>query len=621
MEQRKYKFCPECGEVLAEGPDRLPKAESAAKERGAPLEANEPAAVREPAREPLAGVLPVPGAPSIARGDAPAGTLHSVHAYNAVAHEAPAPEAPVPVHDAYHDFIAPAPEPDVSAPHDAYREFAPPTALMERDAQGEAEPEVWLRPDGWTPDDGEDDGTLEAVEAAGASIGATAAAPEAPRRAREKAVREKKPRLARFLPVFLLALVLIGGAAGFAVLKLREGDAPARAAERFAASVYTGDTKYVLAHMETSGSGLASAEDVAAMCEAIKEAVAQKQLEQHLLTQGDTMAHGYSEALSSLQMREVKSGLLSQKFAVRVAAVPVLVRTGIDESALYVDGERKTPTPVSEGLLLELAPGKHELRAAYEEYGKEYELGTATVSSFSSATQEVTLSQSTASVSIELSGVESNLAVKVDGRAIRPEHSGGWVTLDPAFVGMEIELTCDEYAQSIDITSPGKQIISVDYITVMQDKNPGGRDPNPDLLTNRQLAEKLGKRFYTCYRSYLEASNSGNEGLIRDADEAYKVALISNINNFNSGYLFEFKSIEADYRSVTRFEEDEKQFATVRVEVLYNYTKRTGEPNWLAGFNRQDVTLVYDETRSDWLVYGSKVDDSLVLTEDTFTVT
>ena len=555
QDQRKYKFCPECGERLqVDAPEQ---------------------AVQE-------------------TDEQPADTAEEA---------ASAPAAP----DAYHEFIPPAPEPDVSAPHDAYREFAPPAAIVTQEEAADEpeepeEPEVWIRPDGWTPEDEAQEDT-------------------APRRAHKAVGGGKKRTLRRAVVAFLAALVLVGGGAGFAVLKLRQNDAPARAAQRFAESVYTGDTKYVLSHMETAGSGLTSAESVAAMCASIRESIPQGQLESHLLAMGDTMAPGYSEALGSLQMREVENGLFSQKFSVRVAAVPVLIRTEIDDASLYVDGARATPTPVAEGLLLELAPGRHELRAAYEEYGKEYELGNAVVNTFSSAKQEVTLTQNTASVAIELAGVESNLSVSVDGRGIHVPQNVGWLTLNPAFVGMQIELVCDEYTQIITIEAPGKQTMAVDYIETMVQQNPGGRNPEPAMLTNRQLAEKLGKRFYTCYRSYLEASNTGNEALIRDADENYKAALIRNMNDYNSGYRFDFKSIEVDYRSVTRFVEEDKQFATVRVEVLYNYTKRTGDLNWLAGFNRQDVTLLYDEARGDWLVYGSNVDDTLTLSEDTFTVT
>ena len=606
LPKHDYKFCPECGERLnatltGPGDEVLEPGAMARKEARFEVHIPEEELLSRPQYR---IEVPLPGSP---RNDEPEDACQKEEELGQTLDTWERKEADMP--PSTKEVRQDAPEEDIFEPVDMEATCEPEACMgailaAEPIDMPEEEPELWIRPDGWTPEDN----TYHRG---------------APHRAHRAAHTAKgKNMVARVWPAFLVAVLLLGGAAGFITLKLQEKEAPSRAAERFAGSVYAGDVQTVLGQLETAGSGLSDAASVGALCSAIKQAATQQEFKAHLLSMGNPDAAGYQETLSAITFRQIKGDLFSQKFAVRVEPVPVLVKTGIMDTVLYVDDVRAEATVQENGFLLRVPPGRHSLRAVYEKYGTEYELGETQMQSLSSKTpSEVTLSQKTASVLIELSGVETDLVVTVDGEPLVPQPTGGWITLDPAFLGMDVTVECLEYAQSFEIAASGKQTLAVDYIGILEQKNPGGRNPAPELLSNRQLVDKLGKRFYTCYRSYLEASNQENEALIRDADEAYRASLLQNIKDYNSGYLFQYKSMQVDRRNISRMEKEGELFATIRVEVLYDYTKRAGSPQWMAGFNRQDVTLRYDKDARDWIVYGSKVNDALELTEDTFTIT
>ncbi|MBC8545929.1 zinc-ribbon domain-containing protein [Clostridiaceae bacterium NSJ-31] len=417
------------------------------------------------------------------------------------------------------------------------------------------------------------------------------------------------------------ALVLaLAGAIGFVLLKMNAANAPQKAVDAFVDAVAQGDNSYVVANIETAGSGLSSSEDVARMVASMREDMDLSALKDHLLSsQGDAMG-GYNETYSCFSLKQTKDTLFSQKYVVKVSPVQVKVQTAVEDMTLYVDDKAVSADLAEGGLLLKVSPGSHTIHAVYSAYGPEYELGRAELTgSFSSTVPvEVSLGQGVASLEVELAGTETGLEVLVDGKSSSIQPEGGFIVLHPAFEGMQVTIRCDQYTQDFTVAGGGDQIEAVDYIAQQEAQNPN--PASPAEMTNRQLINSLGPRFYSFYLSYLDAINQWKPELIKGVSEAYREDLLQKMEAYNKDLLFDFHAMTFDRRSIDRYEKDGELYATFNVQADYDYAYKSDDSKWFAGGNYQIVTMHYNSGSGEWEVFGTQVKESLDFSSDTFDI-
>lgn len=444
---------------------------------------------------------------------------------------------------------------------------------------------------------------------------------KAPKRVKPaKTAKSRKPRSGsgKIWAIILAAVLVLTGGASFVVLKMNAAKAPQRAVDAFVAAVAAGDTKYLLANMETSGSGLASAADAKQMCTAMSENLNMTELREHLLAGQGDWAGGNDEAYSSFSLKQTKDTLFSQKFVVKISPIEVLVQTHIEDIALYVNDKAAKAEKTDDGLLLKLSPGTHNLRAVYEQYGPEYELGKAEITSFSATEPNtVLLTKALSKAEIELAGTETGLQFLIDGTKSGLKQTGGFLVLDPAFAGMKITVKCDQYSQDFTLAG-GDEVLEVNYIKELEGKS--ANTQNPAEMTNRQLMNLLAPRFYLFYQSYLEAINQWDKKLITGVSDAYRADLITKMEAYNEGLLFNFNVMTFDRRSISRAVKESELYVTFNIQADFNYAEKTSEGKWFAGGNYQIVTMHYNAAAKTWEVFGTVVKDKLEFSDDTFTI-
>lgn len=418
--------------------------------------------------------------------------------------------------------------------------------------------------------------------------------------------------------IILFVIIILAGVAGFAGLKIKAKNAPEKAVNTFVDAVSSGDTKYVLANIETSGSGLTSADDAKKMLSSMAENLDMKKLKGHLLaSQGDWVG-GNDEKYNCFSLKQTKDSLFSQKFIVKISPVQLTVQTDIKDLTLYVDDKKVDAQPTDGGVVLKLAPGSHKIRATYQKYGPEYELGKTEITSFSTTENPtVSMTKNLATAEIELAGIETGLQILVNGSKTDIKPDDGFVVINPAFTGMKITVKCDQYSQDFDLAADD-QTYSVDYIKELETKYPNAE--NPSEMTNRQLIVSLAPRFYAFYQSYLEAINRWDKKLIKNVSEAYYADLVTKMEAYNQGLLFDFHGLTFDRRSISRTIKEGELYVTFDVQADFNYAEKTDSGKWFAGGNFQTVTMHYNASSQNWEVSGTVIKDKISFSSDTFTI-
>lgn len=435
----------------------------------------------------------------------------------------------------------------------------------------------------------------------------------------QKAARVKRQSSGKgkiFLVIFCSLLVLFC-AAGYMVLTMNAKKAPAQAAKAFVTAVSDNNYTYVLENIETAGSGLSSAADVKKLVAAMQEHVNMNALRSHLTAPEGDIAAGYEESYSCFALKQTKDTLFSQKFVVKLNPVQVFIQTTVDDMTLYVDDKKVQVQKSEDGLTLKAAPGTHKLRAVYDAYGPEHELGVSEFTSFSSKEpEEVTVTKNLATAEIELAGTETGVQVLIDNVKTSVTPEGGFVELSPAFVGMNITVKCDQYTQEFTVSSSGDHSFVVDYIAEVEAQ--GGTSPAE--MSNRQLINSAAPRFYSFYQSYLEAINRWDKKLIKNVSEDYLADVVQKMEAYNKDLLFDFHGMTFDRRSISRSAKDGEFFVSFNVKVDFNYAYKSDNSKWFAGGNYQGVTMRYLPATKDWEVYGSTVKDKMQLSDDVFTI-
>ncbi len=428
-------------------------------------------------------------------------------------------------------------------------------------------------------------------------------------------LQEKRfPARALAVLVILLALVIllvVGVVKLLPLLFYGDPSTRAQAAAQFVRAVHSENITYLNENVRFQTGESLSEQQWKDFCAALKE-TDKRELEKHLAAEQAAAEEGYREALSALSVEEDTAG-----FMVEVAPFTVEVESQVPQLVFYVDEQRTIALSSQNGYTLKLLPGTHKLRASYEAYDRPYQLGEATVTSFSKEPTALDdLVSNLVQAEIQFSGLETNLQVSVDGVLITEKPVGGSLRINPAFQGMVIDVTCDQYTEQFTLSSDGAQSLITQFAKDLETNNADYGDPAPDKMTNRQLADYLGNLYYQFYSDYLRAINEQNTSLLSNTSEDYKAVLVERIQTFNRNMLFDLKQVKMDRRSLTRREEGERYYVDFWVENVYNYSYRSDPNTPFSGGNLQEITAQYLPEQNRWIISSTQMNDDLVLSID-----
>ncbi|MEG0273399.1 MAG: zinc ribbon domain-containing protein [Hydrogenoanaerobacterium sp.] len=435
-------------------------------------------------------------------------------------------------------------------------------------------------------------------------------------------VKKRGIGVGKVIIIMVITAILLALCAGYVIMKLTAKKAPEKAVDDFISAVSAGDTQYVLRHIKSTDGKNINTESAKKLCTDMTENMNMTAFRGHLLSKigyGDADADALYSAFNFVQ---TENSLLSQSFTVELANIKVLVHTAVPDAELYVDDKLVKAVPDESGSIsLSLLPGRHSICAVYTGYGAEYELGKADVVSFSANEQaEASVSDKLASAEIELSGLENNLQVIINGNPVKTDTTGGFIVLNPVFSGMELTVKCDEYSEKFTMGGGVSQQYKVSYIAKREEEQDKEGDTPVGKMTNRQLIETLAPQFYAYYRSYLEAINVWDATIIHGVSDEYRAEVIKKMEDYNQGLMFNFNEMTVDRRSVVRETKDGEFYVKFNVYADFNYAKKGKEENWLAGGNYQVVTMHYNKDILGWEVSGISVKDNLKLSDDVFTI-
>ena len=441
----------------------------------------------------------------------------------------------------------------------------------------------------------------------------TSAPPRRPdRQPEETEPPRRKPGPAALLLVAVLFVILVvAGVIFFHTLSNRRGD---RAAEEFAQALATADLSYLDGRLAMPDASLSHEGVLEGICQDLNDTVPQKTVENHLKTMGDSSVLGYNSQLSCLTM--VRQGtLLTASYSLQIQMVPVTISTDLEGLTFQVDGREVEAQAVEGGYSLQVPPGSSQIEAFGELSGNRQSMGTAQVNTF--AAQPVTLTgfaSGDSALRIELAGTETNLQVLVNGVESNIQPQRGILVISPSSPGMTVTLSCDQYSQEFTVQGEGVQQEQVDLVL-----NPPSTS-DPAQMTNRQLIEDIAPQYYEFYTSYLDATNQWDSDLIQGVYEGYREELINRMETYNAGLTFRLISLSVDRESVTRGTLDGAMTVSFYIETVTNYQYKDREDTqWYAGGNLQEVTMRYNEEDNRWEAAYSRIDDSLVLSEDLIT--
>lgn len=471
-----------------------------------------------------------------------------------------------------------------------------------RHLEFEEEPEEYTPPEeGWRPSEEEEGAPVIDVRYRDAAGG------EKPRRVKRASGRS-------FILPMVCILAALGLAVGGVCLWTGSHMAPKKFAARFVQAVESGDIAYIREHLSYQNTYEITDRGLELMCRSVREENLLQALEGHLLAEGSPAAEGYLPRLDSFLMVESRPGLF-REFEISIRPLLVQVSVGLPEVTLTVDGQAGEYSANGDGdVPLRLLPGSHTVEASWSGYGPSYPLGSGSFTSFSPG-ENVTLwlGQDTAGVTVELAGNETGLSVLLDGSPSEIEPLSGFVSVSPAFEGMTVTLSCDQYTESFSVGPGSDQRFEVGWIHETEKANPGPGSLAPGDITNRQLAAAGSQLFYRFYLSYLDAINRWDKSLITGVSGEYTAELIQKMEDHNKDYLFHFKWMEIDRDTVDRYVENGKTYAEFGAEICYEYSYKEDQSMWYAGGNFQWVTLVYNESSRQWEIAGTQLYDSINL--------
>lgn len=444
-----------------------------------------------------------------------------------------------------------------------------------------------------------------------------------------------------------LASVLILAIVGLTVwMSIR--NSPSRMVEDLTNAIRLGDTA-TMARLMDGGAGLQLQDsDIERFAQELRGEKTLLRLQDHLLSMGDPLAAGYQEEYNCFELVRTEGFSLHNPYRVIVYPMVVDLRTDLPQLTLLVDGEPALHMSDLQGdalvepanalygnaysgvldgsddgqgrvvnIPVSLAPGSHELQAAYDQYGTAYDLGGHSVYSYC-ATQmvEVDYAGERPVMVIELAGSEHNLQVSVDGTQVDIEPAGGRLTISPAFAGMKVQVQCDEYTEEFTAGTAPTQNLQSQYLLAVEQRNPDLVSLAPADVSDRQLIGYLADQFATFYRSYLQAINDWDPEQITGVDERYIDELVAKMDAHNKDYLFRLNSIDVDKDSLKRLDAEEGVVASFAVEIDYDYAYKTEPERWYAGGNFQTVNMAYNEQYNEWEILKTQVYDSLTLSDN-----
>ena len=437
---------------------------------------------------------------------------------------------------------------------------------------------------------------------------------------RSRSPREEEPDDKARRPVSPAALILAGvlfvalvvaGIIFFHTLSTKKGQ---QAAADFATALAQTDLSYLEGRLAMPDTTLWEEGVLEGICQDLNSTVPQKTVENHLKTMGDSSKLGYNSQLSALTV--VRSGsVLTAKYYLQIQMIPVTILTDLQDLTFQVDGRDTAAEAVEGGYTLMVPPGSNKVEAFGELSGSRQSMGSAQVDTF--AAQPVTLSgfaSDSSALRVELAGTETNLKVLVNGveSAITPQR--GILVISPVSKGMVVTVKCDQYSQDFTVQSEQGEKVQVDLVDNPTDTQ------DPAQMTNRQLIEEIAPQYYTFYTSYLEATNQWDESLIKQVYEGYREELVQRMETYNAGLTFKLIDLSVDRESVKRGTMDGAMTVSFYIETTTHYQYKDKEDKqWYAGGNLQEITMRYNEDKDQWETAYTRIDDSLVLSDDLIT--
>lgn len=419
--------------------------------------------------------------------------------------------------------------------------------------------------------------------------------------------------------IVLGALVVVFACIGLFMSLGSSTATPEKAAETFVKAITSQNLQFLTENTQKRGGGAVSNSDMKILCDTFPKEDGEK-LKKHLLSLGDTSDPGYSSAYSCLSLEEQSSEDKKTGYILRLLTYPVFIETQAEGITYYVDDIAADSSATGGGVLLQVLPGRHTVKAVFEAYDKSYEAGTASVSSFSTEQVKIdSLGKNAGKLDILLAGLETDLQVMVDGIHLNIDDNGGIITLDPAFDGMKVSIVCDQYAEDYTVNADAEQVFTPSWVSDMEKQNMDLDNLAPDALTNNQLIQHVASVYDAFYASYLEATNQWDPNLIINIDPSYRENLVYRMETYNKDILFDLLTINVDRRSFRRRNSGDVAYVDFYVENVYNYAFKKEPDKVFAGGNLQTVTAVYDAESGKWLIHTAKIDDELQLSKDLIT--
>ncbi|MBR5485329.1 MAG: zinc ribbon domain-containing protein [Oscillospiraceae bacterium] len=430
--------------------------------------------------------------------------------------------------------------------------------------------------------------------------------PNAPQTPLEKA----KIKLSRTAVVSIVLAFLVLGGIG---LWMFTGNSPEKFMQNYISAYEQGDENTLLEYTDFDVTTPREGE-IIAIYDSVFAAEQKQDFLRHMMTMGNKKSAYYRDDLNCFTLTAQKGFLGRKEYKVHISEYKVELTTGVPNLALYDNGAKIAAEKDSRKLEFYLLPGTHNITANYEEYGVSYPIAERSFTSFSQKRKNLgDMSLPLAKAEIRLTSYEDSVKLFINDTPTKIEPVNGYITVDPAFEGMELTVHTDKYTQRFTVGSEEKQRFEPYYHPIIID-NDSASDLDPFTLIpiqmdDTQLVTVAADSYNTFYKSYLKAINTWDTGYITNVSTGFLDELIERMEKHNEGYIFKLKSISADTESVVRYLDKNKLYVEFYVKASYDYAyKKDKERKWYADGNIQKVTMCYNRY-NEWQVCDMQICD------------
>ncbi len=431
--------------------------------------------------------------------------------------------------------------------------------------------------------------------------------PNAPPTPLEKA----KIKLSRTAAAAIVLAFFVLGGLGVWMLT---GSSPEKFMENYIAAYEQGDENTLLEYTDFDVTTPREGE-IIAIYDSVFAAEQKQDFLRHIMTMGNEKSAYYRDDLNCFEMTVEKGFLGRKEYRIHISEYKVELTTGVPNLALYDNGAKLAAEQDSRRFEFYLLPGTHNITGNYEEYGVSYPIAERSFTSFSKKRKNLgDMSLPLAKAEIRLTSYEDSVKLLINDTPTQLQPVNGYITVDPAFEGMELTVRTDKYTQRFTVGSESKQHFEPYYYPIIID-NDSASDLDPFTLIpmqmdDTQLVTVAADSYNTFYKSYLKAINNWDTGYIMNVSTSFLDELIERMKKHNEGYIFKLKSISADTESVVRYLDKNKLYVEFYVKASYDYAyKKDDERKWYADGNIQKITMSYNSKYNEWQVYDMQICD------------